>query len=357
MQFASGLFRNSAQNLLLINKTREGGVLLSERFNWDRLRVFRLVAEAKSMTSAARTLGESTPTVSRRINDLERELGTKLFQRSKRGVELTAAGKRLMDLVDQMQGLIDTVGDQVASTDSTVSGAIKIRASDGLGAYWLPRHLPAFQSRLPNIQVELDIGLATEEQILDREADLGIVFQQPTHPEIISQKLGTLHYMGFASQEYLSDHGEPKSIFQFQGHKLLMHTDYVHQVERWSKSIRELKDFIDYSTITNSSTALLSLCEHHGGIALLPSYVAALDRKLVPLELASVAPIQFWIIYTERVRRNDAGMAAIEWLLSLFNPIEHPWFAQEFQHPTRTTRMDGPKSGGRLLQDPSRLRH
>ena len=71
--------------------------MLSERFNWDRLRVFRLVADARSMTSAARALGESTPTVSRRINDLERDLGTKLFLRSKRGVELTAAGKRLHD--------------------------------------------------------------------------------------------------------------------------------------------------------------------------------------------------------------------------------------------------------------------
>ncbi len=330
--------------------------MLSERFNWDRLRVFRLVAEAQSMTSAARTLGESTPTVSRRINDLERELGTKLFQRSKRGVELTASGKRLMDLVRQMQGLIDTVGDQVASPDQTISGAIKIKASDGLGAYWLARHLPAFQDRLPNLQIDLEIGLA-EEEVIDREADLAIVFEQPTHPDIISQKLGTLHYMGFASQKYLDDKGEPKSIFQFQGHKLLMHTDYVHQMEHWSKNIRELKDFIDYSTITNSATALLTLCEHHGGIALLPSYVAALDRQLVPLELASVAPIQFWVTYTEAVRRNPAGMAAIDWLISVFNPIEHPWFAPEFKHPTRTTRLEGPKSGGRLLQDPSRLTH
>ena len=65
--------------------------MLSERFNWDRLRVFRLVAEAQSMSAAARAIGESTPTISRRINDLERELGTKLFERSKRGVALTAA--------------------------------------------------------------------------------------------------------------------------------------------------------------------------------------------------------------------------------------------------------------------------
>ena len=353
MQFETGLYGNCGRNFVLINKTREGGVLLSERFNWDRLRVFRLVAEAKSMTSAARTLGESTPTISRRINDLERELGTKLFQRSKRGVDLTAAGKRLLDLADQMQGLVETVGHQVAESDDTVSGAIKIKASDGLGAYWIARQLPAFQDRLPNIQIDLEIGIAKDD-VADREADLAIVYEQSTHPEIISQPLGTLHYMGFASQKYVAKHGEPKSIYDLQGHKLLVHTDYVHQIERWSKHIRELKDFIDYSTITNSSTALMNLCEHDGGIAVLPSYVAALDTKLVPLSLGSVAPIQFWITYTERVRRTPAGIAAIEWMLELFNEVDHPWFTQEFHHPTRTTRIEGPRSGGRLLQDPKR---
>lgn len=330
--------------------------MLSERFNWDRLRVFRLVAEARSMTAAAKTLGESTPTISRRINDLERELGTKLFQRSKRGVELTAAGKRLMDLADQMQDLVETVGDQVAQSDSTVSGAIKIKASDGLGPYWIARHLPTFHRQLPNVQIDLEIGLADEE-VVDRDADVAIVFEKPTHPDIISQPLGTLHYLCFASAQYLQDNGEPSNIFDFQDHKLLMHTDYVHQIERWSKNIRELKDFIDYSAITNSSTALMTLCEHDGGIAVLPSYVAALENNLVPLGIPPLAPIQFWITYTERVRRNPAGIAAIEWLLSIFNEIEQPWFAKEFKHPTRTTRLDGPRSGGRLLHDPSAPRH
>lgn len=329
--------------------------MLSERFNWDRLRVFRLVAEAQSMTAAARTLGESTPTVSRRINDLERELGTKLFQRSKRGVDLTAAGKRLLDLAERMQGLIETVGDQVAETDSSVSGAIKIKASDGIGAYWMARHLPTFQMQQPNIQVDLEIGIATEE-VADREADIAIVFEKPTHPDIIWQPLGTLHYICFASKKYLEEHGEPQNVYDFQGQKLLMHTDYVHQVEHWSKNIKELKDFVDYSTITNSSTALLNMCEHGGGIAILPSYVAALNEKLVPLSLGSFAPIQFWITYTERVRRNPAGEAAIEWMFSLFNSIEYPWFTSEFQHPTRTTRLEGPRSGGRLLEDSARAR-
>ena len=286
------------------------------------------------MTAAARTLGESTPTVSRRINDLERELGTKLFQRSKRGVELTAAGKRLLDLVQKMQGLVETVGDQVAEDNTKIAGAVKIKAGDGLGPYWIARHLPKFHRSVPNVQVDLEIGLAVDE-VVHRQADLAIVVEKPTHPEIISQRLGTMHYMCFASQAYINEHGHPQSIFEFQNHKLLMHTSYVHQVEAWSKNIKQLKDFIDYSVITNSGTALLTLASNAGGIAILPSFIAEVEPDLVPLHLPSLAPIQFWLTYTERVRRNPAGMATIEWLLSIFNDQQHKWFQSDFVHPNK----------------------
>ena len=319
--------------------------MLSERFNWDRLRVFRLVADAQSMSAAARSLGESTPTVSRRINDLERELGTKLFERSKRGVLLTSAGKRLRDLANRMQDLVETVGDQVAIADSAISGAVKLIAGDGLGPHWLARLLPEFHRQIPKVQIDLEIGSATDE-VAHRLADLAITFEQPNDPEIISQRLGTLHYMCFASQEYISRHGQPSNIFEFQGHKLLMHTGYVHQVERWSKNIKQLKDFIDYSVITNSGTALITLTQNGGGIAIMPSYIAESEPGLVPLQLPALAPIDFWLTYTEGVRRNPAGMATIEWLLSSFNEIEHPWFAREFMHPDQVFEMmtEAPKT-------------
>lgn len=306
--------------------------MLSERFNWDRLRVFRVVADAQSMTAAAKTLGESPPTVSRRINDLERELGTSLFRRSKRGVQLTPAGIKLLDLVQSMQLLVDDVSCQVAESDQTATGAIKIKAGDGLGPYWLASQLPAFHQSVPGVQIELEIGLAKNE-VVDREADIAIVYEKPTHPEIISQNLGMLHYMCFASEHYIAERGQPRTLFEFDSHKLLMHSDYVHQMERWSKSLQELKTFIDYSTITNSGTALVSLCTNGGGIAVLPSYFSALEKKLIPMDLPTLAPIRFWLTYTERVRRNPAGIAAIEWLKSIFDSSQHPWFSQDFVHP------------------------
>ena len=237
-----------------------------------------------------------------------------------------------------MQGLGETVTDQVAISDRAVSGAVKIIAGDGIGPHWLARLLPSFHRRIPKVQIDLEIGLATDE-VAHRLSDLAIVLEEPNHPEIISQRLGTLHYMCFASQDYLDEHGQPSNIFEFHRHKLLMHTAYVHQVERWSKNIKRLKDFVDYSVITNSGTALITLAKKSGGIAILPSYIAQSEPDLVPLELPSLAPIDFWLTYTERVRRNPAGMVTIEWLLSAFNEIEYPWFSRDFVHPNQASEM------------------
>ena len=76
-----------------------------DRLDWDTLRIFRVVAELSSMSAAAARLGESPPTISRKIDDLEKSLGIQVFLRSTRGVELTETGKqeeyrlRLSDLI------------------------------------------------------------------------------------------------------------------------------------------------------------------------------------------------------------------------------------------------------------------
>jgi DNA-binding transcriptional LysR family regulator len=249
-----------------------------------------------------------------------------------------------------MQTLVDDVGTQIAHDDRTAAGAIKLKASDGLGPYWIARHLPEFHRNLPNVQIDLEIGLA-EHEVVDREADLAIVYEQPNHPEIISQRLGTLHYICYASQDYIDRYGKPTNLYEFKDHKLLMHTDYVHQVERWSKNVKQVKEFIDYSTITNSSTALKTLCEYGGGIAVLPSYVSLLDTNLVPLSLPSAAPIQFWITYTERVRRNPAGMAALDWMLSIFNEAVYPHFGSTFLHPKQIPTIE-PRASSMAIPEP-----
>ena len=66
------------------------------------MRTFLAVAESGSLNAAARVLGMTQPTISRRMEDLEYRLGARLFERSSRGVQLTQAGESVRDLAASM---------------------------------------------------------------------------------------------------------------------------------------------------------------------------------------------------------------------------------------------------------------
>ena len=89
----------------------------------------------------------------------------------------------------------------------------------------------------------------------------------------------------------------------------------------------------DFAFITNSATAIAETCAQGGGIAILPSFMSVLDPRLVTLELPELAPVRFWINYTERVRRLPQGAALIDWIRLLFELPEATWFADDFIHP------------------------
>lgn len=310
-----------------------------DRFNWDKLRVFRAVAQCGSISAAARLLGESPPTVSRKVDDLERSLNSILFKRSTKGIDLTDAGHQALRHTEAMAEAADALNRDVSDIDLPAEGKVRLITGDGLGPHWIAPRLPQFQQEYPKIQLEL-MTANTPADILGGECDIAIQFIEPRHQDLIAKKLGTLHYMCFASQDYLDTYGTPKSIFEFHNHRCIFHEAYVNQLEKWPQKTHKLSQILDYSLITNSGAVMLSVCAAGGGIAVLPSYVADFQNDLIPLEISEVAPINFWLSYTERVRRLTKGQAVLTWLKEVFDPIEHPYFRSTFVRPERDSNID-----------------
>lgn len=310
-----------------------------DHFNWDRLRIFRLVGELGSFTSAAERLRCSIPTVSRRVEELERALGTELVQKSTTGVALTPAGDRLMQHAHSMADLIALIRDDVSDIDLPAEGAISIATGDGLGPYWIAPKIPQFHRLNPKIELTLTVTDTVIDSLHD-EVDIKIQFVKPTSPELIQQKLGVLHYLPFASESYLREFGTPKSIFEFEHHRCIFHSSYVNQVERWAPKTSRIQELIDFSLVTNSAATMISVCENGGGIAIFPSYFAALFPRLTPLDIGEIAPIQFWMTYSERVRRLPRGQAVISFLTETLSSRRVPWFRENFIHPKSLDEQD-----------------
>jgi len=147
----------------------------------QNLKAFIAVAESGSFSAAADQLHLTQPAVSKRINLLEQQLDTSLFDRIGRQVSLTEAGRTLLPLAQKIILAMGDARQQIMDLRSTVSGKLSLVTSHHIGLHRLPAILRKFASEYP--AVELDIQFKDSEQayhcVLAGEFDLGIVTRSP----------------------------------------------------------------------------------------------------------------------------------------------------------------------------------
>ena len=136
------------------------------------LRMFQSVARAGSMNKAALELNTVQSNVTARIKALEDEMGFALFERTHRGVTLTAAGRRLLPYATRAARLLDDARRAVAD-DGTPSGALTIGSLDTTAALHLSPILAGYVAAYPAVDLSMRTGTTCEliEQVLDRKLD------------------------------------------------------------------------------------------------------------------------------------------------------------------------------------------
>ena len=128
------------------------------------LRYFQAVAEALNFTKAAAQLRVAQPALSRRVQDLEDEIGVDLLKRSPRGVTLTAEGKLFLERTRHLLKLADESVEQVRALARGHYGELHIGYAPSPTAEILPPALAAFQKGVPRVKVLLH-DLSTDELI------------------------------------------------------------------------------------------------------------------------------------------------------------------------------------------------
>lgn len=149
---------------------------MSELENF-RLRVFRAVAEHLSFRKAAEQLLLTQPAVTLQIKALEEALGVRLFDRSARGISLTAQGELLLSYARQMAALASEAEKALGAAEGNLSGDLSIGASTTIAQYVLPWLLGAFLGENARIRVAIHSGNTSEivQMILDGKASIGLI--------------------------------------------------------------------------------------------------------------------------------------------------------------------------------------
>ena len=123
--------------------------------DWDRLRIFLLVANEGSLTDASKRLNLSQSSISRQIKKLEDSLKVVLFHRHPRGLLLTEQGELLFKSANKIYLEINSTLAKINDSKEAAFGELKVTTTTGFGTLWLAPRLKKLYEYHPNIQINL----------------------------------------------------------------------------------------------------------------------------------------------------------------------------------------------------------
>jgi DNA-binding transcriptional LysR family regulator len=173
-------------------------------------RTFVLVAEARSFTAAARSLGVPTSSASRAVGRLEAALGTRLFVRSTRKTSLTASGRVFFEHARKALAELDDGERRVGELLGQPRGELRLTVPGNLDGGYLARQLVAFAQIHP--QLRLTVVPTNRKVDLEEEGfDLALRVEQKSLDSTLAlHELGRFHAWLVAAPAYLARRGRPK---------------------------------------------------------------------------------------------------------------------------------------------------
>jgi DNA-binding transcriptional LysR family regulator len=263
----------------------------------NALVIFAKVVEANSFSEAARRLHMPVSTVSRRIAELEDQLGVRLLERSTRSLRLTDTGADILLHAQRSAELNDAVESIVSNTLSEVSGTLRLSAPPNISDTLLVPLVGAFQTAYPKVRIYIFVTQRMVDPITDG-IDLMLRVGELEDSSLVARRLLRYRHLLVASPDYLDRAGWPEHPRDLLDHRLVAFSlgtperqwKFLHQGEgeAFTLSFAPHLAMNDYAGV---AAALLA----EGGIGDLPPIVLAdllRERKLVEVMPAWRFPAQ-----------------------------------------------------------------
>jgi len=285
----------------------------------DDREVFFGVVEAKGFAAAARRLGTTPASVSRRVKALEQRLGVRLLQRTTRKLSLTDAGERYFSEGRRLLRELDVLEQALTAAAREPEGELRIVAPMSFGQ----RRLGPLVARFAALHGKLRISLLLEDResdLFDEAADLAIRIGYPADSSLVARAIAPVPRHVCASPAYLHRRGCPQSPEDLLQHDCL-HYNLISEREEWSfrgdDSERTLA--IRGRFCSNNGDVLAQAAVAGLGITLLPDFIVEDDlaqgRLVKVLEDYERAPFTLFALYPSRQHVPAKTRAFLEYLL------------------------------------------
>lgn len=283
--------------------------------NTNDLKIFEAVANSGSFTKAATAMFTVQSNVTARIKSLEEEFRTELFFRTSRKVELTPAGRILMQYVKQINHLVVEAKNNVQSS-SIVNGSLKIGCIETTMALKVPEIIGYFEEHYPEVDLEFKSAMRTAliDDVLNYDLDAAFV-SAPVNVEGLKQikiKEEQLVVVAASTGPGLPDllAKQPLKIVVF-GEGCIFRA----RLEAWLNA----KGIVQYkSTTLNSIEGIINFVEAGVGISLLPeevisSYYSGRKIKCYPLN-KQLGTMNTMLVF----RKDESQSRALKAFIALY---------------------------------------
>ncbi|MEH6347178.1 MAG: LysR family transcriptional regulator [Bermanella sp.] len=280
---------------------------LHESMDWNGLRFFLALAREGSVSGAGRALSVERTTVARRITALEKQLGSRLFDKLPSGYFMTQVAENLYPYAVSMEELMQAADREVFGMDTQLSGSLKVTASYDVFSRLVTPKLSQFIDSYPGINIELlsSTGLA---DLAGRQADIAVRLS-PNPPEyLIGRKVLPLCHGIYASHQYLNKKRNKEQLILWE---------HERKTPEW------VSDHFPEASVCARANEIMTMLEsvkNHLGIARMPCYVADTEPTLRRLDL-SLTPSTWgiWVLSHVDLRSTARVRVCREFLIDIIS--------------------------------------
>ena len=250
--------------------------------NWDDLRYFLALCRDGSVSRAGQTLGVTHTTVARRIQALESDLQTRLFDRTPDGYMMTHAAETMFDDAVRVENRVHSIDRNIVGRDLELSGPLTITTPYDFAIAALLPGLKRFRRQYPGI----DLTLSTTTSFVDlsaREADIAVRLTARPPESLVGRRVLPLRHGIYATRAHLRAAGDrPQLILFTRGDE---RPDWA-QTHFPNSGVALRTD----NVATMRAAVIAGL-----GIARIPCFIGDADRRLLRLDLEM--PLSDWGIW------------------------------------------------------------
>ncbi|WP_240312015.1 LysR family transcriptional regulator [Teredinibacter turnerae] len=287
----------------------------------EAMRIFKRTAELLSFTAAAEDLGMAKARVSAAVQQLEDDLGSRLFHRTTRRVQLSPDGAEFLRGCSAIMDDLDALEGQLRG-DTEVSGNIRVDMNVSVAKNLIIPRLPEFLACYPRVTVEL----SSVDYFVDpvKEGfDLVLRVGELQDSTLVARYLGDMQFMNCASRGYLEKYGEPQSPEDMHNHRVV---DYCANSVAGTRSAaweywdgrQFLEMRVPYSIRVNNVEAYRAACLAGLGIAQMPRVSlhrdAANEQLVEILHAYSAGALPVHLLYPNRRNMPRKVRVFMDWL-------------------------------------------